>query len=156
MKESDMENDDDSSDEELAPMVDGLSGTLCIIILVSMVFIFSGMTTADTYIHYGELNFEKTKIDLPNKRIYFKGGIHLSKSEIPLIKQEIIKKKYKKIIINGYINDKVSHSKEKNIYNLLYMASLIKNLGINKEVVLKQGTSEHCPGWNSCIYWDYK
>lgn len=156
MKESDMENDDDSSDEELAPMVDGLSGTLCIIILVSIVFIFSGMKTAETYIHYGELNFEKTKIDIPNKRIYFKGGIHLSKSEIPLIKQEIIKNKSKKIIINGYINDKVSHSKEKNIYNLLYIASLIKNLGINKEVVLKQGTSEHCPGWNSCIYWDYK
>lgn len=156
MKESDMENDDDNSDEELAPMVDGLSGTLCIIILVSMVFIFSGMKTAETYIQYGELNFEKTKIDIPNKRIYFKGGIHLSKNEISLINKEIIKNKSKKIIINGYINNKVSHSKEKNTYNLLYMASLIKDLGINKEIVLKQGTSEHCPGWNSCIYWNYK
>lgn len=151
-----MEEDDESSDEELAPMVDGLSGTLCIIILVSMVFIFSGMKTAETYIHYGNLHFEKTKIDMLNKRIYFKGGIHLSNNEISLIKKEIIKSESNKIIISGYINDKVSHSKEKNTYNLLYMASLIKNLSINKEIVLKQGASEHCPGWNSCIYWDYK
>ncbi|HBO21409.1 MULTISPECIES: hypothetical protein [unclassified Providencia] len=150
------EDDDDSSDEELAPMVDGLSGTLCIIILVSMVFIFSGMKTAETYINYGELRFEETQIDLQKKRIYFKGGIHLSNSEISLLNNEIIKSKNEKIIISSYINDRISHSKEKSTYNLLYMASLIKNLGINKEVVLKQGTSEYCPGWNSCIYWDYK
>lgn len=151
-----MEENDDNSDEELAPMVDGLSGTLCIIILVSMVFIFSGMKTAETHINYGQLKFEKIQIDIQNKRLYFKGGIHLSSNEISLIKQEIVKNKSNKIIISGYINDKISHSKEKNTYNLLYMASLIKSLGINKEIVLKQGTSEYCPGWNSCIYWDYK
>ncbi|MCG9536394.1 hypothetical protein [Providencia huaxiensis] len=151
-----MEEDDDNSDEELAPMVDGLSGTLCIIILVSMVFIFSGMKAAETHINYGQLNFEKIKMDIPNKRLFFKGGIHLSNNEISLIKKEIIKNESNKIIISGYINDKVSHSREKNTYNLLYMASLIKNMGINKEIVLKQGTSEHCPGWNSCIYWGYK
>ncbi|EOV8089979.1 hypothetical protein ACOMXT_003861 [Providencia rettgeri] len=151
-----MEDDNENSDEELAPMVDGLSGTLCIIILVSMVFIFSGMKTAETYINYGELNFEKIQIDIPNKRLYFKGGIHLSNNDISLIKNEISKNKSNKIIISGYINDKVSHSKEKNTYNLLYMASIIKNLGIDKEIVLKKGISEYCPGWNSCIYWDYK
>ncbi|MEX6035520.1 hypothetical protein, partial [Providencia hangzhouensis] len=120
------------------------------------VFIFSGMKTAETHINYGQLKFEKIQIDIPNKRLYFKGGIHLSSNETSLIKQEIVKNKSNKVIISGYINDKISHSKEKNTYNLLYMASLIKSLGINKEIVLKQGTSEYCPGWNSCIYWDYK
>ncbi|MEQ4676367.1 hypothetical protein ABN063_17515 [Providencia vermicola] len=151
-----IEEDENNSEEELAPMVDGLSGTLCIIILVSMVFIFSGMKTAETYINYRELNFEKKQIDLPNKRLYFKGGIHLSNDEISLLKEEITKVNSNKIIISGYVNNKISHSKEKNTYNLLYISSTLKNLGINKEIVLKQGTSEYCPGWNSCIYWDYK
>ncbi|MFD1093597.1 hypothetical protein [Providencia vermicola] len=151
-----IEEDENNSEEELAPMVDGLSGTLCIIILVSMVFIFSGMKTAETYINYRELNFEKKQIDLPNKRLYFKGGIHLSNDEISLLKEETTKVNSNKIIISGYVNNKISHSKEKNTYNLLYISSTLKNLGINKEIVLKQGTSEYCPGWNSCIYWDYK
>lgn len=37
-----MSAEENSGDEELAPMVDGLSGALCILILVSTVFILSG------------------------------------------------------------------------------------------------------------------
>ncbi|EKR1690771.1 hypothetical protein KGW77_002283, partial [Salmonella enterica subsp. diarizonae serovar 6,7,14:k:z50] len=36
-----MSAEENNSDEELAPMVDGLSGALCILILVSTVFILS-------------------------------------------------------------------------------------------------------------------
>lgn len=67
------EEDYDGSDDELAPMVDGLSGTLCIIILVSMVFIFSGMKSVEQYINYSELRFEKVQLDLKNKLLSFKG-----------------------------------------------------------------------------------
>ncbi|HHR6079663.1 TPA: hypothetical protein ACS7ZY_002041 [Providencia alcalifaciens] len=152
-----MNDDEDyNSDEEMAPMVDGLSGTLCIIILVSMVFIFSGLKTVSTYINYGQLKFEKISMDFTKRVIYFKGGIQLSENETNLLANEIRKSQKEDIIFHGYIDEKINNSKEKNAYNLLYMASLIKNLGIDKKVHLKNGTSEYCPGWNSCIYWDYK
>lgn len=150
------EEDYDGSDDELAPMVDGLSGTLCIIILVSMVFIFSGMKSVEQYINYSELRFEKIQLDLKNKLLSFKGGIHLSNDETKLLSKEFKDSPGNKIILSGYIDKKINGSKEKNTYNLLYVTSLIKSFGINKEIVLQQGTSEHCPGWNSCIYWDYK
>ncbi|HDN2511594.1 TPA: hypothetical protein RG647_RS18380 [Providencia rettgeri] len=150
------EQEDDNSDEELAPMVDGLSGTLCIIILVSMVFIFSALKTASTYINYGYLNFESVKIDMQKKVIYFKGGISLSVDEITLLKNEFNQSRGEKIIFNGYVNNIIKNSQEKNAYNLLYMSSLVKKIGSNKEVVLQQGNDEYCPEWNSCIYWDYK
>lgn len=37
-----MSAEENNGDEELAPMVDGLSGALCILILVSTVFMLSG------------------------------------------------------------------------------------------------------------------
>lgn len=151
-----MEENYDGSDEELAPMVDGLSGTLCIIILVSMVFIFSGLKTASTYINYGELRFENVKIDIPSQVLYFKGGINLSEEQINMLAEEFAKSSKIEIIFYGYIDEKIKNSQEKNAYNLLYMASVIKNIGSNKKVVLKKGTNEYCQKWNSCIYWEYK
>ncbi|HHR6502907.1 TPA: hypothetical protein ACS8CD_003474 [Providencia alcalifaciens] len=151
-----MEEDYDGSDEELAPMVDGLSGTLCIIILVSMVFIFSGLKTASTYINYGELKFEHVEIDISNRVLYFKGGINLSDEKIDLLAKEFNENDKNSIILHGYIDKNIKNSQEKNTYNLLYVASTIKNLGRNKKVILKKGTNEICPGWNSCIYWEYK
>lgn len=148
-----MEEDYEGSDEELAPMVDGLSGTLCIIILVSMVFIFSGLKTANTYINYGQLKFENIKLDISKKIIYFKGGIHFTESEIDLLTNEF--KNSSRITLYGYTDEKISNNQEKNAYNLLYVSSLIKKLDSNKKIVLKKGTKEYCPDWNSCIYWDY-
>lgn len=150
-----MEEDYDGSDEELAPMVDGLSGTLCIIILVSMVFIFSGLKTASTYINYGGLRFENVKIDISHKVLYFKGGINLSDEQINILSEEFNGNSKKEIIFYGYIHDEIKNSQEKNTYNLLYMASVTKNIGSNKKVILKKGTNENCPDWNSCIYWKY-
>lgn len=36
-------NEEHNNDEELAPMVDGLSGALCIFILITTVFMLSGI-----------------------------------------------------------------------------------------------------------------
>lgn len=151
-----MTEEENSSDEELSPMVDGLSGTLCIIILVSMIFIFSGLKTASTYINFGQLRFENVKVDLTKRVIYFKGGIQLSERDTKLLENELNSNSTRNIIFHGYINNKITNAKEKNTYNLLYMLSLIKKLNIDKKVTLKEGTSEPCLDWNSCIYWDYK
>lgn len=148
-----MSEEENSSDEELAPMVDGLSGTLCIIILVSMVFIFSGLKTASTYINFGQIAFENVKIDLTNSVIYFKGGIQLSDSDINLLKNELNNIKSENITFYGYIDNKIANAQEKNVYNLLYMASIIKKLSISNKISFQKGTAESCLGWNSCIYW---
>ncbi|HHR6189780.1 TPA: hypothetical protein ACS729_003293 [Providencia alcalifaciens] len=108
-----MEEDYDGSDEELAPMVDGLSGTLCIIILVSMVFIFSGLKTASTYINYGELKFEHVEIDISNRVLYFKGGINLSDEKIDLLAKEFNENDKNSIILHGYIDKNIKNSQEK-------------------------------------------
>ena len=42
------ESSSDENDEELAPMVDGLSGALCIFILITTVFMISGIDTVVT------------------------------------------------------------------------------------------------------------
>ncbi|WP_404462119.1 hypothetical protein [Providencia rettgeri] len=150
------EEDYDGSDEELAPMVDGLSGTLCIIILVSMVFIFSGMKSVISYINYEKLNFESVHIDIKKRVIYFKGGINLQEDNAKILIEEFRNSIGDKIILKGYVDNKISESKDKNIYNLIYIASLIKNLELNKTILFEKGMSEYCSGWNSCIYWDYK
>lgn len=150
------EEDYDGSDEELAPMVDGLSGTLCIIILVSMVFIFSGMKSVISYINYEKLNFENAHIDIKKRVIYFKGGINLQEDNAQVLIEEFKNSIGNKIILKGYVDNNISESEGKNTYNLLYIASLIKNHELNKTVLFEKGTSEYCSGWNSCIYWDYK
>ncbi|HGA5143678.1 TPA: hypothetical protein ACISXD_004374, partial [Salmonella enterica subsp. diarizonae serovar 61:l,v:z35] len=50
------EEEEEDDDDGLAPMVDGLSGALCILILVSTVFIVSG-TDAVVGVEGGKLTF---------------------------------------------------------------------------------------------------
>ncbi|HFW3545355.1 TPA: hypothetical protein ACIBH9_004957, partial [Salmonella enterica subsp. diarizonae serovar 61:l,v:z35] len=65
-KEKEEEEEEEDDDDGLAPMVDGLSGALCILILVSTVFIVSG-TDAVVGVEGGKLTFRDSFVNIGDK-----------------------------------------------------------------------------------------
>ncbi|EAW1721658.1 hypothetical protein AHX05_23425, partial [Salmonella enterica subsp. indica] len=84
-----MSAEENSGDEELAPMVDGLSGALCILILVSTVFMLSG-TDSIVAADGGALKFRDSFTDLSKNTIYYSGAVSLSSSDLYQTRNQLI------------------------------------------------------------------
>lgn len=77
--------DEFNNDDELAPMVDGLSGALCVLILISTVFMISGTSKAYEEMTGGLLKFKDSTVDLNAKVIVFNEGILLNQEQKMLL-----------------------------------------------------------------------
>ncbi|HBA8432652.1 TPA: hypothetical protein J1140_004771, partial [Escherichia coli] len=100
----DKTNEEHSNDEELAPMVDGLSGALCIFILITTVFMISGI---DTVVTGGGLYFtgENVSVNYDDNTIYFESVISLPKEDYDKITSKINSNDGNKIIFEAFTSD---------------------------------------------------
>ncbi|AUK04247.1 hypothetical protein RRF99_15310 [Escherichia coli] len=150
----DRTNEDHSNDEELAPMVDGLSGALCIFILITTVFMISGI---DTVVTGGGRYFtgENVSVNYDDNTIYFESVISLPKEAYDKITSKINASGGDKIIFEAFSSDvpeadSLKH-KRKLIYNLLEFK---KQLNIeNRRITLKVSETNFCNNTTSCIRW---
>ncbi|EEJ0025504.1 hypothetical protein Y657_000329 [Salmonella enterica subsp. enterica] len=144
---------DEVDDDELAPMVDGLSGALCILILVSAVFIISS-TDAIVGVEGGGVAFSDSFVNFDAKTIYYVGGVSLSHNDLYKVREAIKSTavKGKKVEIWGAISDQIENHAEKNTYNMLKLYSELK-LPQDIEIKFNKGDLEQCGDYRSCIYW---
>ena len=118
---SDKTNEEHNNDEELVPMVDGLSGALYIFILITTVFMISGIETVVTG---GGRYFtgENTSVNYDQNTIYFEGAISLPKYDYDKVTYKINSSGGDKIIFEAFTSDMsegdLLKAKRKLIYNL--------------------------------------
>jgi ribosomal protein L28 len=150
----DKTNEEHSNDEELAPMVDGLSGALCIFILITTVFMISGI---DTVVTGGGLYFtgENVSVNYDDNTIYFESVISLPKEDYDKITSKINSNSGNKITFEAFTSDMTEagslNTKRKLIYNLL---ELKKQLNIeNRRITLKVSETNFCNNAKACIRW---
>lgn len=138
------------NDEELAPMVDGLSGALCILVLVCTIFMISslsGISILKNKNKYSESIYNEEK-----NVIYYNLSLNLKDDDKDKIKEKL--SKMKKITIYGGVSDKIINHKEVNIYNMLSFYNLLK-LPMDVKVELKPASNmSRCDGSMQCIYWE--
>ncbi|ASG56311.1 MAG TPA: hypothetical protein DFK21_01585 [Salmonella bongori] len=148
-----MSAEENNGDEELAPMVDGLSGALCILILVSTVFMLSGtdsLVTSDG----GALKFRDSFTDLSKNTIYYSGAVSLSSTDLYQTRKHLIDSGKKKITFYGAVSESIENYKAKNTFNLLKIYTDLK-LPSDIEVDFREGNVSQCGKNLSCIYWSY-
>ncbi|HAY0218769.1 TPA: hypothetical protein U0V61_004775 [Escherichia coli] len=145
-----MSDSDENNDDDLAPMVDGLSGCLCILILVSTVFMLSA--TDFMKASSGDVRF-KESVYIENKNmIIYSGGINLSDKDIISIRQNFLNKKH--INIYGVVSSDIRNYREKNAYNLLSFYSILE-LPKSLKVSFKSSDDINiCETGYSCIFWE--
>lgn len=145
--------DESEGDEELAPLVDGLSGALCILVLISTVFLLS---SSDLFIESeGEgLKLRDSYVVMNKNTINYYASISLSAADLYQVRKKMIDSKSKKIILYGAMSDAIENGKEKNTYNLLKFYADLK-LPSGVEVNFKAGDAALCEESLSCIYWGF-
>ncbi|HFL9395714.1 TPA: hypothetical protein ACG5Y7_004000 [Escherichia coli] len=143
--------DEFNNDDELAPMVDGLSGALCVLILISTVFMISGTSKAYEEMTGGLLKFKDSTVDLNAKVIVFNEGVLLNQEQKDAIIESINKTKGDSVSVYSYMPERVVNRKNKMIYNLFYFKT---NIQTNKSIVLKIGDEKYCPSDKPCLYWE--
>ncbi|ASQ15839.1 hypothetical protein [Enterobacter cloacae] len=150
---SDKTNEERNNDDELAPMVDGLSGVLCIFILIITVFTLSGIeaivsgegrsfTGGNSFVNY----YKNT--------IYFEGVISLQKDDYDKITSKINSSGKKKIIFEASSSELEGRSlkaKKKLIYNLFIFQKKLNIEGMR--ITLKISEADFCDSTESCIKW---
>lgn len=146
----------DELEEVLAPMVDGLSGTVAVLLLVATVFmIFSLGQTINSL--QGEL-FPKSTIIVDNNKILFKDSLNLSLTDIALLKVFFKKQNKNVAIASAFVKSSVERPINKSLvallkfYNILGMTDVTLALGDENECTEINKTSYY----NGCIYWSFK
>ncbi|ENS4526910.1 hypothetical protein ACE09S_004992 [Salmonella enterica] len=134
------------SDENLAPMVDGLSSGLCMLILVATVFMISSIDTT-VAVHSEPFRFYKSQ--MINNIIYYNDAIEITPDEFKMIARTINSKGGGRVIISGY-------QKDQSLNKLLYNFIVFQNgLGdINKKIEYKQAKENICNRDVSCLIWE--
>ncbi len=144
--------DNESDDHELAPMVDGLSGALCIFILITTIFVMGGIDTIVTG-GGGHFTSQPSRVDLTGSLIYFDRVVSLTDGDYQKIKEEILLSGKQQLIIEGFTSDGGSSIQMQRalVYNLLEFK---KNLSIDKlKISLSIATQKKCDNAQFCIEW---
>ena len=139
---------EENNDDELAPMVDGLSGALCVLILITTVFMISATDTVVTGITKYGFNFKTSIVDLENNMIAFDGGLRLSHHDIYKVREVLHGIDNPTLYI--YIPEFIRNSEQKMVFNL---ALLNEKLNLDYPIDMKYGDASGCKEVNSCIYW---
>lgn len=139
-------------DRELAPMVDGLSSGLCMLILIATVFMISAISVNVANVQ-GAIQFTKSDLDLHNSIIYMHEGINLNPVEYLKISEQIKEKPGATVDIYGYLNSNSSADEQKLIYNFVVFKQAIKT---DKAINFLKGDAAMCKGKQACIHWEIR
>ncbi|EDY0600351.1 hypothetical protein C8387_002801, partial [Salmonella enterica subsp. enterica serovar Oranienburg] len=90
------------SDENLAPMVDGLSSGLCMLILVATVFMINSIDTT-VAVHSEPFRFYKSQ--MISNIIYYNDAIDVDPDEFEMIARSINSEEGGEVIVIGYQKD---------------------------------------------------
>lgn len=137
-----------SNDDELAPMVDGLSGALCIFILITTVFMLSATDMVLSNLNDSGLKFNNSVLFMKEKKLEFKGGVKISYQDVYAIREDL--KKMSSPTLYVYIPEGVQNRTKKIIFNI---AQLKKKLNADFSIKYMKGEDSKCGKFNSCIYW---
>ncbi|EAA9119241.1 hypothetical protein AA148_16565 [Salmonella enterica subsp. enterica serovar Muenchen] len=134
------------SDENLAPMVDGLSSGLCMLILVATVFMINSIDTT-VAVHSEPFRFYKSQ--MISNIIYYNDAIDVDPDEFEMIARSINSEEGGEVIVIGY-------QKDLSLNKLLYNFTVFQNgLGdINKKISYKQAKENICGRDVSCLIWE--
>ncbi|EAA7833538.1 hypothetical protein C9F67_004523 [Salmonella enterica subsp. enterica serovar Oranienburg] len=134
------------SDENLAPMVDGLSSGLCMLILVATVFMINSIDTT-VAVHSEPFRFYKSQ--MISNIIYYNDAIDVDPDEFEMIARSINSEEGGEVIVIGY-------QKDLSLNKLLYNFTVFQNgLGdINKKISYKQAKENICDRDVSCLIWE--
>ncbi|ACF57216.1 hypothetical protein CC235_24690 [Salmonella enterica subsp. enterica serovar Kentucky] len=149
-----MSDDNAGSDEELAPMVDGLSGALCIFILVTTVFMIGGIDTVVTGTGLAYTDKE-TRLDLSNNTVFFSSGLSLSREDYAKISSYINNSVESRVVLTASSSRMFSFDPVKTKRMLTYNLLEFRN-GLNlknKKVILSVSDDDICEIQSSCIRW---
>lgn len=138
----------EESDDSIAPMVDGLSSGLCILILICTVFMISTIATSIN-VEGARIRFPVSVLDLKNNRIFYKEGVNLVTSDRVKLIDNINQSTGKELKIYGYQKD---GNNDKLIFNILYFQKMIGKT--DKEMSYFFGNEKMCGKNNSCILWE--
>ncbi|EEY8282361.1 TPA: hypothetical protein HIT51_004130 [Escherichia coli] len=148
------ESSSDENDEELAPMVDGLSGALCIFILITTVFMISGIDTVVTGTGRA-FTSEASKIDINNQVIYFNDVISLSGEQYKIIREKLHSQGGKNLTLDAYTSYGTEGGavrlKKELIYSLLKFKDDINEHDL--KITLKISDEKKCTNGVFCIAW---
>ncbi len=136
-------------DAELAPMVDGLSSALCMLILVATVFIIGTIDTSTAVL--SESFHFKTSI-LSTNTIFYDEAISLPKSDFDKIRKDINGQAGKVLVVTGYQNGEESNLPSKLAYNFAIFQKAIGNIPM--EIQYVQSKENICHVKLSCIKWE--
>ncbi|HGS4434508.1 TPA: hypothetical protein ACMDNU_003656 [Vibrio cholerae] len=145
------EDEEFNNDEELAPMVDGLSGALCVLILISTVFMISSTSKVFEEITGSYLQFKDSSVDLDNNIITFNEGLMMNSVQQNEISGKINSLPGEEVVFHVFMPDETNNRNRKMIYNMLYFKSKIN---VDKKIKMKIGTKDICNNNSSCIYWE--
>lgn len=145
------EDEEFNNDEELAPMVDGLSGALCVLILISTVFMISSTSKVFEEITGSYLQFKDSSVDLDNNTITFTEGLTMNSVQQNEISGKINSLPGEEVVFHVFMPDETNNRNRKMIYNMLYFKSKIN---VDKKIKMKIGTKDICNKNSSCIYWE--
>lgn len=139
---------EENNDDELAPMVDGLSGALCVLILITTVFMISATDVVVSGITKYGFNFKSSVVNLENNMIVFEGGVRLSHHDIYRVREDLNGIDNPTLYI--YIPESIRNNEQKMVFNL---AILNEKLNLDYPIDMKYGNASGCDNINSCIYW---
>ncbi|WMN68755.1 hypothetical protein NI387_02750 [Vibrio parahaemolyticus] len=109
-------NSEENNDDELAPMVDGLSGALCVLILITTVFMLSATDTVMAGFNGYGFKFPYSSINMSERKLTFNGGINISYQDVYLIRKDI--ESLDETTIYIYIPDYIENRNNKMVFNL--------------------------------------
>ncbi|SPW33111.1 Uncharacterised protein [Edwardsiella tarda] len=143
-----------TGDEELAPMVDGLSGALCIFILITTVFMISGIDTIVTGIGRAYTG-QMSRVNYITNTVYFVGVLSLSKEDYARINDSIRRSTKQNITLEASapgINGASTASIKRDLTYNLFAFKKYLDVG-NMRVTLKISDDDFCQTKSSCIKW---
>lgn len=141
---------ENENDEELTPMVDGLSSALAIMILVTTVFMMSSINTT-VKVYSQKIKFLQSALELDKGMVFYNEGLSLSDEDYRSISDKVKSQNGKTVFLTGY---QKGNQVEKLTYNMLLLKG---KLDINdKTFDYSKSKVDFCGGYSSCIKWEVK
>lgn len=138
------------NDEELTPMVDGLSSALAIMILVTTVFMMSSINTT-VEIYSKKIMFIQSKVDFEKNVVFYNEGLNISDEIYEAISKRLNTQEGHTVLLTGY---QKGNNDDRLTYNLIKFKDglNVKNKIFDYE---KKGRN-FCGRDSSCIKWEVK
>ncbi|HGG4730369.1 TPA: hypothetical protein ACJGTR_004635 [Salmonella enterica subsp. enterica serovar Hvittingfoss] len=144
-----MDSESDN-DEELTPMVDGLSSALAIMILVTTVFMMSSINTT-VEVYSKKIMFVQSKVDFENNIVFYNEGLNISDEEYDTISKRLKSQTGNRVMLTGY---QKGNYDDKLTYNLIKFK---EKLNLKDKIFdYEKKEKNFCGRESSCIKWEVR